>query len=140
MVRNGWLGKKSGLGFYNYKSKRIGVNKDILQLQSSNAEKQLDDQTIEDRAILIMINEAARCLEEGVVDNAGYLDMAMVMGTGFPPFRGGLMRYADEIGIHRIITRLGQLQKEYGERFAPCELFAAMANKKESFYANGGTS
>ncbi len=140
MVGNGWLGKKSGLGFYDYKSKRSGINKDILQLQSSNAREQLDDQTIEDRAILIMINEAARCLEEGVVDNAGYLDMAMVMGTGFPPFRGGLMRYADEIGIHRIITRLGQLQKEYGERFAPCELFAAMANKKESFYANGGTS
>lgn len=140
MVKNGWLGKKSGLGFYNYKSKRFGINKDVLQLQRSHAGEPLDAQTIEDRAILIMINEAARCLEEGVVDNAGYLDMAMVMGTGFPPFRGGLMRYADEIGIHRIITRLGQLQKEYGDRFEPCELFATMANKKETFYASGGTT
>jgi 3-hydroxyacyl-CoA dehydrogenase/enoyl-CoA hydratase/3-hydroxybutyryl-CoA epimerase len=85
-----------------------------------------------------MVNEAARCLEEDVVDNPGYLDMAMVMGTGFPPFRGGLMRHADEIGIKAIVTRLTQLQKLYGDRFVPCDLLLSMAEKNESFY--GGTS
>ena len=136
MVEKGWLGQKSGLGFYNHKAKHSQINKGILKLQSGDTK--LDMKTIKDRAILTMINEAARCLEEDVVDNPGYLDMAMVMGTGFPPFRGGLMRHADEIGIEAIVTRLTQLQKLYGDRFAPCDLLLSMAQKNESFY--GGTS
>jgi 3-hydroxyacyl-CoA dehydrogenase / enoyl-CoA hydratase / 3-hydroxybutyryl-CoA epimerase len=136
MVAFGWLGKKSGKGFYNHKSRRSGINKDILQLQKGDV--QLDTQTIEDRALLTMINEAARCLEEEVVANPGYLDMAMVMGTGFPPFRGGLMRYADEIGIKQISSRLGQLQREHGDHFAPCDLLLTMADANGSFY--GGSS
>jgi 3-hydroxyacyl-CoA dehydrogenase / enoyl-CoA hydratase / 3-hydroxybutyryl-CoA epimerase len=136
MVEHEWLGQKSGMGFYNYKKGRSEINPDILKLQSGHV--QLDPQIIEDRALLIMINEAARCLEEDVVDNPGYLDMAMVMGTGFPPFRGGLMRYADEIGIDHITIRLGQLQKNYGGRFAPCDLLLSMADTNETFY--GGSS
>jgi 3-hydroxyacyl-CoA dehydrogenase/enoyl-CoA hydratase/3-hydroxybutyryl-CoA epimerase len=132
MVEFGWLGKKSGLGFYKHKKGRSAINKDILKLQRGHSK--LDEQTIQDRAILSMINEAARCLEEEVVDNPGYLDMAMVMGTGFPPFRGGLMRYADEIGIDQIVKRLGRLQTEYGDRFTPCDLLVSMADKKETFY------
>ncbi len=136
MVEHGWLGKKSGIGFYNHKKARPEINKDILKLQSGHVK--LDEQTIQDRAILTMINEAARCLQEDVVDNSEYLDMAMVMGTGFPAFRGGLMRYADEIGINQIITRLGQLRSDYGDRFAPCTLLSTMAAKNETFY--GGMS
>lgn len=136
MVEKGWLGQKSGLGFYNHKAKRSAINTDILKLQSGKTK--LDMKTIKDRALLTMVNEAARCLEEDVVDNPGYLDMAMVMGTGFPPFRGGLMRHADEIGIKAIVTRLTQLQKLYGDRFAPCDLLLSMAEKNENFY--GGTS
>jgi 3-hydroxyacyl-CoA dehydrogenase/enoyl-CoA hydratase/3-hydroxybutyryl-CoA epimerase len=136
MVEKGWLGQKSGLGFYNHKAKRSEINTGIIKLQSGKTK--LDMKTIKDRALLTMVNEAARCLEEDVVDNPGYLDMAMVMGTGFPPFRGGLMRHADEIGIKAIVTRLTQLQKLYGDRFAPCDLLLSMAEKNESFY--GGTS
>ncbi len=136
MVEHGWLGKKSGIGFYNHKKARPEINKDIFKLQSGHVK--LDEQTIQDRTILTMINEAARCLQEDVVDNSEYLDMAMVMGTGFPAFRGGLMRYADEIGINQIITRLGQLQSDYGDRFAPSNLLSTMAAKNETFY--GGTS
>ncbi len=136
MVKRGWLGKKSGLGFYSHKGKRTGINKEIETLQSGQTT--LDEQTILDRTILIMINEAARCLEEEVVSYPRYLDMAMVMGTGFPPFRGGLIRYGDEIGIDRVVTRLKQLQASSGDRFAPCELLVAMAKKQETFY--GGTS
>jgi 3-hydroxyacyl-CoA dehydrogenase/enoyl-CoA hydratase/3-hydroxybutyryl-CoA epimerase len=115
MVERGWLGKKSGLGFYNHKSKRSEINKDILTLQ--NGHSTFDEQTIQDRAILIMINEAARCLQEDVVDNPGYLDI-----------------YADEIGIDQIRTRLKQLQASSGDRFAPCELLLEMAENKETFY------
>ena len=132
MVERGWLGKKSDLGFYKYKGKRSEINKDILSLQTGH--NKLDEQTILNRTLLIMINEAARCLQEEVVDNARYLDMAMVMGTGFPPFRGGLMRYADEIGIDQIIRKLKQLQTSNGDRFAPSDLLLTMADKKETFY------
>jgi 3-hydroxyacyl-CoA dehydrogenase/enoyl-CoA hydratase/3-hydroxybutyryl-CoA epimerase len=132
MVDNGWLGQKSGLGFYTHKSKRPEINKDILKLQSGKTK--LDRKTIKDRALLTMINEASRCLEEDVVDNPRYLDMAMVMGTGFPPFRGGLMRYADEIGIQAIVARLEQLKKLHGDRFTPCNLLLTMADNNESFY------
>lgn len=136
MVENGWLGQKSGLGFYTHNGKRSEINQDILKLQKG--QNKLDKQVVEDRSLFIMINEAARCLEEGVVDNPGYLDMAMVMGTGFPAFRGGLMRYADTMGSKHNVTRLSQLQNTYGDRFAPCDLLLNMADKDESFY--GGTS
>ena len=135
MVEHGWLGQKSGMGFYNHKSKGSEINKELLKLQTDHVK--LDKKTIKNRALLIMINEAARCLEEDVVDNPGYLDMAMIMGTGFPPFRGGLMRYADAIGIDQIIADLKQLQKNHGNRFAPCDHLLGMAEKNESFY--GGT-
>lgn len=81
-----------------------------------------------------MVNEAARCLEEGVVDNARYLDMAMVMGTGFPAFRGGLLRYADAEGLESIVARLQKLEKQYGERSSPAGLLVEMSEKGETFY------
>ena len=135
MVEKGWLGKKSGLGFYDHKKKHPAINPGILTLQKKKTE--LDEQTILDRMLLTMINEAARCLEEGVVANAGYLDMAMVMGTGFPAFRGGLMRYADELGIDAIVIRLGLLKTTYGSRFTPCDLLLAMDKGHETFYGGG---
>jgi 3-hydroxyacyl-CoA dehydrogenase/enoyl-CoA hydratase/3-hydroxybutyryl-CoA epimerase len=74
------------------------------------------------------------CLEEGIVDNAQYLDMAMVMGTGFPPFRGGLLRYADAVGIDSIVITLASLAKNYGIRFEPAKLLRDMAKDKKTFY------
>ena len=132
MVERGWLGKKSGLGFYNHKKGRLEINTKILSLQSDHIT--LDEQTIEDRTILIMINEAARCLQEEVVANPRYLDMAMVMGTGFPAFRGGLMRHADTLGPEQVVTTLKRLQIDHGDRFAPCNLLLTMAEQKETFY------
>jgi 3-hydroxyacyl-CoA dehydrogenase/enoyl-CoA hydratase/3-hydroxybutyryl-CoA epimerase len=81
-----------------------------------------------------MVNEAARCLEEGVVDNAQYLDMAMVMGTGFPAFRGGLLRYADSEGLESIVTRLRKLEQSHGERFTPAKLLVEMSENGDQFY------
>jgi 3-hydroxyacyl-CoA dehydrogenase/enoyl-CoA hydratase/3-hydroxybutyryl-CoA epimerase len=137
MVARGWLGKKSGLGFYRHTSKKSQeINKEILQLQKKHHE--FDGATIIDRTILTMINEAARCLEESVVDNARYLDMAMVMGAGFPAFRGGLMRHADDLGLTAIVSKLEHLAKTCGERFTPCSLLVTMAEKHATFY--GGKS
>ncbi len=132
MVENKWLGKKSGMGFYNYENSKPTINKNISTLQNKHIE--IYEKTIHDRAILIMINEASLCLEEDVVSNARYLDMAMVLGTGFPAFRGGLLRYADEIGIDKIITKLNELRATYGSRFESSNLLLEMANKNKTFY------
>ncbi len=136
MVEKKWLGKKMKKGFYDYSSKKPMINLQIASLQKES--KVLDEETILNRALLIMINEAARCLEENVVDNARYLDMAMVMGTGFPAFRGGLLRYADTLGVEKVITTLNQLRAIYGDRFAPANLLLEMAQQKATFY--GGAS
>ncbi len=126
------LGKKSGKGFYIHSGKKREVNGEVKSLVFSK--RQFDEQEIIDRAMLIMINEAAMCLQEGIVKNAQYLDMAMIMGTGFPPFRGGLLKYADAMGIEHIVITLQSLAKNYGIRFEPAKLLVDMAKADETFY------
>jgi len=126
------LGKKSGKGFYIHSSKDRVVNDAVKNLVFSK--RQFDEKEIIDRAMLIMINEAAMCLQEGVVENAQYLDMAMIMGTGFPPFRGGLLKYADSIGIKSIVISLRSLEKHHGLRFEPAKLLVDMAKNEKTFY------
>ena len=134
MLTNNWLGKKTQKGFYSYDNQEHIPNKGIYEFQQDSIA--LDKQIIVERAILIMINEASRCLEEKVVSNARYLDMAMVMGTGFPAFRGGLLRYADSLGIQHVTESLQQLYDVYGERFKPSQLLEDMAQKDGSFYGD----
>ena len=129
------LGKKAGKGFYIHGGKKRQVNDAVKALVFSK--RQFDEQEIIDRAMLIMVNEAAMCLEEGIVDNAQYLDMAMIMGTGFPPFRGGLLRYADSIGIDSVVITLKTLAKHHGQRFEPAKLLLDMSKNKETFYKKG---
>ncbi|AKF25031.1 fatty-acid oxidation protein subunit alpha [Sulfurovum lithotrophicum] len=136
MTEMKWLGKKTGTGFYVHKGKRHSVNDEIKRLQSQSIT--LEDHVILDRAILIMVNEAARCLEENVVSTARYLDMAMVLGTGFPAFRGGLLRYADAEGIEEIVERLHVLSQTFGSRFEPAALLVKMAQKQQTFYSEAG--
>ena len=69
--------------------------------------------------ILRMLNEAAACLREHIVENDNLLDAGMIFGTGFAPFRGGPMHYANTLGNQAIITRLKELQQQYGDRFTP---------------------
>ncbi len=128
----GLLGKKKGAGFYTYVKNIAEVNDIVLTLVS--VKRKFSDEEILDRTLLVMVNEASRALEEGVVKNARYLDMAMVMGTGFPPFRGGLLAYADERGIKDIVARLKDLANAYGERFVPSELLVKMAKEGSTFY------
>jgi len=108
------------------------MNPEIKALQEGK--EKFDEKTVIERALYIMINEASRCLEEGIVENVSYLDMAMVMGIGFPPFRGGLMRYADTIGIPTIVDTLKAFSVAYGDRFEPSSLLFEMAQKNETFY------
>ena len=126
------LGKKSGKGFYIHSGKKRVANDAVKALVFSK--RLFDEQEIIDRAILIMVNEAALCLQEGIVDNAQYLDMAMIMGTGFPPYRGGLLRYADSLGIDSVVIALQSLAKHHGLRFEPAQLLLDMAKDAKTFY------
>jgi 3-hydroxyacyl-CoA dehydrogenase/enoyl-CoA hydratase/3-hydroxybutyryl-CoA epimerase len=83
-----------------------------------------------------MINEAARCLEERIVGDPRDVDFAMIMGTGFAPFRGGPLRYADAVGIGRITEDLRRLNEAGERQFAPCERLTQMNKQNKTFYGD----
>ncbi len=123
VLATGVTGRKGGRGFYRYAdSKARGTDPQIEQLlrESTGAEPP-DRAQAEERMVLCMINEAARALDESVVDSPESLDVAMIMGTGFPPFRGGLLRYADSIGLEYVRERLRHYHRAAGPRFAPAQ-------------------
>jgi 3-hydroxyacyl-CoA dehydrogenase/enoyl-CoA hydratase/3-hydroxybutyryl-CoA epimerase len=118
MVAEGRVGKKSGKGFYVHartKDGRAELVPDLARFRPKDAtplpvgEGGLDDEAIVDRAVLAMLNEAARALEEDVVAGAKELDLATVFGMGFPPFHGGLLRWADAVGLHAIAEKLARI-------------------------------
>ena len=137
-----FLGRKSGAGFYKYRKGRKRPNRRVERLardarrEDGITARELTDEQIVDRAILIMVNEAARCLEEGIIADPEALDIAMVMGTGFAPFRGGLLRYADERGVGLIRDRLCELAAEFGERFKAAPLIEKIAGNGGCFYSD----
>jgi 3-hydroxyacyl-CoA dehydrogenase/enoyl-CoA hydratase/3-hydroxybutyryl-CoA epimerase len=93
-----------------------------------------DDDDVVNRLILPMVNEASLCLEEGIVDSVEAVDAAMILGAGFPPFRGGLLRYADDVGIDRIVDILEELASTVDERFTPSEYLRDLAKAGKGFY------
>jgi 3-hydroxyacyl-CoA dehydrogenase/enoyl-CoA hydratase/3-hydroxybutyryl-CoA epimerase len=113
LVAKGHKGMKSGEGFYTWK-KGKKVVRPFAELSDPAQVKE-----IKDRLMLRMLNESAACLREGVINDADLLDAGMVFGTGFAPFRGGPIHYAQKLGIPHVLERLTELQKKYGERFTP---------------------
>jgi 3-hydroxyacyl-CoA dehydrogenase/enoyl-CoA hydratase/3-hydroxybutyryl-CoA epimerase len=89
-----------------------------------------------ERLVLPMVNEAARCLMEGIVSSPADVDLALVLGTGFPPFRGGLLRYADALEIGAVVERLTSLAAEGRPRYEPAPLLIDMARQGRRFYAD----
>ena len=81
-----------------------------------------------------MINEAARVLDAGIVTRASDVDLAMIIGTGFPPFRGGLLRFADTLHSRNILTMLEDLENRNGPRFTPADLIYRLASEDLNFY------
>ncbi len=136
LVQAGRLGKKSGAGMYRYedgKRKPDGSFWDGLR-DGKRTTTSHDAETLRDRVFGLMLNEAARCLDEGVVHSPGELDLALVFGIGFPPFRGGLLRDADVRGLETWVRRLDELAERFGGRFEPCERLRRMAAAGATFY------
>ncbi|MGE5277319.1 MAG: 3-hydroxyacyl-CoA dehydrogenase NAD-binding domain-containing protein [Acidobacteriota bacterium] len=137
LVAAGRLGRKAGMGFYEYSGgRRRGPASEAyraLGVEPAPASPVKRD-TIEARLVLPMINEAAFCLEEGVVPSPAKLDLAMIFGTGFPPFRGGLLRHADAVGIEHVLAWLKELAERFGSRFLPAESLRTLGESGGRFH------
>lgn len=136
MLTQKWLGKKSGAGFYLHHSDghHAKPNPNIVTLRTAQAASNANRDVLRDRLVLIMINEAARCLAEDVVASPEDVDFGMILGTGWAPFRGGPLRYADSLGTTEVFVRLEALAREVAPHFAPCEHLRAMARENRTFY------
>lgn len=131
-------GRKNGRGFYLYPGKgsrsKKQVDPAIYTLLGVSSKGQLTEKEIAQRCVMMMLNEAARCLDEGVVRSARDGDIGGVFGIGFPPFLGGPFRYMDTLGAGEVVAQLQRLASQYGERFTPCERLLQMVEEQRNFW------
>ena len=137
MVKAGRLGQKSKLGFYSYQNKRGKAQRDpaaeAIVANYCRGEAQFTREQIADRLILPMLLEATRVLAERIVRDVRDVDLGLVFGIGFPPFRGGLLFWADTLGADRILKMLEPLAK-LGPRMQPTPLLLEMAREGKKFH------
>ncbi|MEO0335358.1 MAG: 3-hydroxyacyl-CoA dehydrogenase NAD-binding domain-containing protein [Pseudomonadota bacterium] len=135
------LGKKNGKGFYLYdeRGKETGVDPTVYsEMGVGQPSNPLSEKQCLERGVFAMINEAALALiEDQIVETPGEVDLAMIMGTGFPPFRGGLLRYADSLGTEYIVSELEMYASQFGVRFKPSTPLANLAKNGKTFYRDG---
>ncbi len=129
LMGSGLLGKKGGIGFYTYADKRETLNTDINDFREKHDFHHEEERIIK-RLIWPMISEAALCLDEKIIDSPQVVDTGMIFGTGFPPFRGGLLRYADSVGNTAVWNGLKSLAEKFGNRLSPADSL----KKGRSFY------
>lgn len=133
IARDNRKGRKNGRGFYRYDLSRYErlcnwwrrqhkvSDSRIYRLLDVTPTAHLDPALMTQRCVMMMLNEAVRCLDEGVIRRPGEGDIGAVMGIGFPPFLGGPFHYMNQLGITTVVGTLRSLQKQYGDRFAPAE-------------------
>ena len=148
------LGRKTGAGFYKYEGKTHKPNESLAHWRSAHvvaggdpgkdegsattqaaSPKHATADDLTHRLILLMVNEAARCVEEEVVDSPEDVDYGMILGTGFAPFRGGPLRYAEHFGLNKVVQELERLGQSE-EKFLPCEILKKHARDGTKFYEN----
>jgi 3-hydroxyacyl-CoA dehydrogenase/enoyl-CoA hydratase/3-hydroxybutyryl-CoA epimerase len=149
VVASGRYGRKAKKGFYLYdeEGKKGEVDQSVYTLLAPGAREttttsgtqlqtraQIPASEIQQRTVLPMLNEAARCLAEHVIRSARDGDVGAVFGFGFPPFRGGPFRYMDSIGIPELVKRLEDLNDRFPGRFEPAEILVSMARRGDRFY------
>lgn len=137
----GRLGRKGKSGFYQYdeKGKRGEVDETVYQIFGATGKrKQVEREDIQRRLSLAMVNEAARCLEEGIIRTPRDGDIGAVFGIGFPPFRGGPFRHIDSVGVADVVKQLEALDAQFPGRFTPAKLLVEMAREGKTFYPQTG--
>ncbi|QQE89883.1 fatty acid oxidation complex subunit alpha FadB [Azotobacter chroococcum] len=141
LLRAGRLGQKSGAGFYAYERDGSPKPKKLEDPQVAELLRplvrethELDDEEIINRLMLPLCLETVRCLEEGVVESAAEADMGLIYGIGFPPFRGGALRYLDALGVARFVE-LADRHADLGPLYQPTEKLRDMARQGQTFFA-----
>ncbi|HEY5593823.1 MAG TPA: 3-hydroxyacyl-CoA dehydrogenase NAD-binding domain-containing protein, partial [Nitrospiria bacterium] len=137
----GRLGKKTGQGFYRYEGRQKRGNPELEALRAVVRKERgitprpnISGKEITERLVMIMVNTAAWCLEKGVVEGPGDVDLGLIMGAGFPPFRGGLLKYCDKIGIAAVKETLDRYARSSGSRFSPAQMINERARQAKGFY------
>ncbi|HZU12397.1 MAG TPA: 3-hydroxyacyl-CoA dehydrogenase NAD-binding domain-containing protein [Chloroflexota bacterium] len=130
MVAAGRLGRKSGRGFYDYSGRR---KRPDPTLETGHG-RPLPADLIAPRLALIFVNEAVRCLDEGIIASPRDGDVGAVLGTGFPPFLGGPFRHADALGPATVVEELRRMTDADGPQYEPADALVAMARRGRSFY------
>jgi len=142
VVERGRLGQKSGAGFRRFTGRKGRPENDpeldaiLAPLRAAAPRPAGGPADLVDRLFLPMLLEATRALEEGIVRDPADVDMGLVLGIGFPPWRGGILRWCDSEGIDRVRARIERL-RHCGPRFEPCGLFEDMARSGRRFHAAG---
>jgi 3-hydroxyacyl-CoA dehydrogenase/enoyl-CoA hydratase/3-hydroxybutyryl-CoA epimerase len=138
LFKAGYRGRKNNRGFYLYDpSGRKGkkeVNEEVYDFFGGSKRVRFDDEEIQKRLSLVMTNEAACCLEEGILNCPRDGDIGAVFGLGFPPFLGGPFRYTDRLGAGRVLSMLEDLANIQGNRFRPAGILREMAAGNKRFY------
>lgn len=138
LLDDGRLGKKANKGFYLYgkqaKKGKKQIDESIYTLLNLKPAGSLSNDEIAKRCTYMMLNEAARCVDEGIVRNARDGDIGAIFGIGFPPFLGGPLRYIDKVGAQPLVAQLTQWAKQHGERYEPCEALVKMAESGTKYY------
>jgi 3-hydroxyacyl-CoA dehydrogenase/enoyl-CoA hydratase/3-hydroxybutyryl-CoA epimerase len=135
VVKSGRLGRKNRKGFYTYDGKEKRVDASVYDLvPGGRARKHLAAEELQERVVFPMVNEAIRCLGEGILRSPRDGDVGAVFGLGFPPFRGGPFRFVDAMGTKAFLERMEALRERHGDRFEPAPLLVERGRAGERFH------
>ncbi|MBL8921631.1 MAG: fatty acid oxidation complex subunit alpha FadJ [Myxococcaceae bacterium] len=135
LVADGRLGRKAKKGFYTYaEGKKKEVDETIYALLPHKERKRVDRAEMAERCVLQMVNEAVRCLGEGILRSPRDGDIGAIFGLGFPPFLGGPFRHVEAQGLGRTLQRIEHYQERLGPRFAPAPLLGELVKNGKRFY------